>query len=328
MAANVGRTTPTGSRSRSRTRSSTRTSRLRRGQRHQTSDIQQTWGRVRPEPAKKRGGKKGKGADVAGLSRPAARATASQLIGEMAGSGYRVPPSLVRRADGQSDPADHAALRHARGRRRLDGTSKQVAEGGLGVLPGRTVSAGQRAAPRRRAGCGPLGLLTRPPDGSAAGGEAVQPAARAALPTTTVTDPERTNRLTNPFALLFNPIVAGPDARGRFAALVCWWVLLREGVGLGDVRSLQPPRPAPLSSSRSPCCRRGFTSSATRRPHGTAAPLPGVMGAGVYLVWPAFYTDVTDSYRLGRVRTGPHGPRRPVLQRDRRGRRSTGVWGG
>src|SRR3712207_1238512 len=24
------------------------------------------------------------------------------------------------------------------------------------------------------------------------------------------------------------------------------------------------------------------------------------MGAGVYLVWPAFYTDVTDSYRLGK----------------------------
>ena len=27
---------------------------------------------------------------------------------------------------------------------------------------------------------------------------------------------------------------------------------------------------------------------------------PGAMGAGIYLVWPAFYTDVTDSYRLGR----------------------------
>ena len=25
------------------------------------------------------------------------------------------------------------------------------------------------------------------------------------------------------------------------------------------------------------------------------------MGAGLYLVWPAFYTDVTDSYRLGRA---------------------------
>jgi putative peptide zinc metalloprotease protein len=27
---------------------------------------------------------------------------------------------------------------------------------------------------------------------------------------------------------------------------------------------------------------------------------PGAMGVGVYIVWPAFYTDITDSYRLGR----------------------------
>lgn len=27
---------------------------------------------------------------------------------------------------------------------------------------------------------------------------------------------------------------------------------------------------------------------------------PGEMGAGIYVVWPAFYTDVTDAYRLGR----------------------------
>ena len=27
---------------------------------------------------------------------------------------------------------------------------------------------------------------------------------------------------------------------------------------------------------------------------------PGGMGAGIYLVWPAFYTDVTDAYRLPR----------------------------
>jgi putative peptide zinc metalloprotease protein len=33
---------------------------------------------------------------------------------------------------------------------------------------------------------------------------------------------------------------------------------------------------------------------------------PGVIGAGIYLVWPAFFTNVTDSYRLsraGRLRT-------------------------
>jgi hypothetical protein len=27
---------------------------------------------------------------------------------------------------------------------------------------------------------------------------------------------------------------------------------------------------------------------------------PGAMGVGLYLVWPVFFTDVTDSYRLGR----------------------------
>jgi putative peptide zinc metalloprotease protein len=33
---------------------------------------------------------------------------------------------------------------------------------------------------------------------------------------------------------------------------------------------------------------------------------PGVMGVGIYIIWPAFYTDVTDAYRLsrgGRLRT-------------------------
>jgi len=38
--------------------------------------------------------------------------------------------------------------------------------------------------------------------------------------------------------------------------------------------------------------------------HATAARYggaePGAMGAGIYIVWPAFYTDVTDAYRLGR----------------------------
>ena len=28
---------------------------------------------------------------------------------------------------------------------------------------------------------------------------------------------------------------------------------------------------------------------------------PGVMGVGLYLVWPAFYCDVTDAYRLDRA---------------------------
>ena len=47
--------------------------------------------------------------------------------------------------------------------------------------------------------------------------------------------------------------------------------------------------------------------------HGGAR--PGVMGAGIYLVWPAFYCDVTDAYRLDRARPAAHRPRRRLLQR-------------
>src|SRR3954447_14416671 len=46
------------------------------------------------------------------------------------------------------------------------------------------------------------------------------------------------------------------------------------------------------------------TGHATAARYGGAT--PGVMGAGVYLIWPVFFTDVTDSYRLdrrGRLRT-------------------------
>ena len=63
---------------------------------------------------------------------------------------------------------------------------------------------------------------------------------------------------------------------------------------------------------------------------------PGVMGVGVYLVWPAFYCDVTDAYRLnraGRLRTDLGGVyfnaifallRRGRLLRHGRGGRAAG----
>ncbi|HEY3185540.1 MAG TPA: hypothetical protein VGJ77_22035, partial [Gaiellaceae bacterium] len=40
------------------------------------------------------------------------------------------------------------------------------------------------------------------------------------------------------------------------------------------------------------------TGHATACAYGGAR--PGVMGVGLYIVWPAFYTDVTDAYRLGK----------------------------
>ena len=58
------------------------------------------------------------------------RADGVQLIGEMAGSGYRVPPSLVRRADGQTlqlTPLLYATLAAIDGERSADEVAEAVA---------------------------------------------------------------------------------------------------------------------------------------------------------------------------------------------------------
>ena len=81
---------------------------------------------------------------------------------------------------------------------------------------------------------------------------------------------------------------------------VCWWVFLRKGLAHGRVRRIRTTRTADAGiRGHDPVGGlpriRGHAAAAR---YGGAT--PGVMGVGVYLVWPAFYTDVTDSYRLGR----------------------------
>jgi hypothetical protein len=45
---------------------------------------------------------------------------------------------------------------------------------------------------------------------------------------------------------------------------------------------------------------RGADGSEPRVRRSNPLSTPGAVGIGYYLFWPAFYTDVTDSYRLGR----------------------------
>jgi putative peptide zinc metalloprotease protein len=112
-----------------------------------------------------------------------------------------------------------------------------------------------------------------------------------------ITDPERTNRLTNPFALLFNPVVLVPMLAGF--ALVCWWVFFEKGLASATYQAFNHPGLLLLVFVVTVLSAgfHEFGHAAAARYGGAT---PGVMGAGVYLVWPAFYTDVTDSYRLGR----------------------------
>jgi putative peptide zinc metalloprotease protein len=113
----------------------------------------------------------------------------------------------------------------------------------------------------------------------------------------TVTDPERTRRLTAPFAALFHPLIVAAVIAAFLAS--CWWVLMVKGLASATHAAFANPWLLLLIFAVT-ILSAGFHefghAAAARRGGAT----PGVMGAGLYLVWPAFYTDVTDSYRLGR----------------------------
>jgi putative peptide zinc metalloprotease protein len=79
----------------------------------------------------------------------------------------------------------------------------------------------------------------------------------------------------------------------------CWWVLMVKGVASATHEAFANPAPLLLILAVT-VLSAGFHefghAAAARRGGAT----PGAMGAGLNLIWPAFYTDVTDSYRLGR----------------------------
>ena len=222
-----------------------------------------------------------------------ARVDGVQLIGEMVGSGYRTPPALVRRHDGQVlqlTPLLYLVLDAADGRR-------SCAE--IATLVGRALDRGVTEADVRTLVDGqlrPLGLLTSA-DGSEVELRRSNPLlglkARIA-----VTDPRTTHRLTDPFRVLFRPLVAAAVVIG-FVAVV-GWVFFDRGLGASAYDAFDRPHLLLLVFVVSVLSGgfHEFGHAAAARYSGAE---PGVMGAGLYLVWPAFYTDVTDSYRLGRA---------------------------
>ncbi|MDR7161562.1 hypothetical protein [Arthrobacter sp. BE255] len=220
------------------------------------------------------------------------RAEGVELIGETQGSGYREPPSLVRRSDGQAIQLTrllYLVLEAVDGQRTIEQIAA-CASAGFGKLVSednvRTLATSQLL---------PLGLLQLA-DGS-------QPEVRKADPLLgmrlryTVTDPERTRRLTAPFAVLFNPIIVAAVCAAFIA--VCWWVLMVKGLASATHDAFANPALVLLVLAVT-VLSAGFHefghAAAARRGGAT----PGAMGAGLYLIWPAFFTDVTDSYRLGR----------------------------
>ena len=221
-----------------------------------------------------------------------ARADDLALLGTMVGSGYRTPPALVRRGDGQTlqlTPLLYLVLDAIDGRRDYAEIAARVREVMRRDVTEDVVATVVDQHLR------PMGLL-KLADGS-------EPALRRSNPLLglrlrfAVTDPRATRRLTDPFGVLFWPALVLVVVLGFLA--VTWWVFFHQGLGPAAYDAFQRPHLLLLVFVVTVLSGgfHEFGHAAAARYGGAD---PGVIGAGLYLVWPAFYTDVTDSYRLGR----------------------------
>jgi len=221
-----------------------------------------------------------------------ARPDGLELIGEMEGSGYRTPPSLVRRHDGQTLQVTsllYAVLEAIDGRRGYAEIAQLVSG-----RTGRSIAASDVEALVDRQ-LRPLGLLLQA-DGTA-------PRLKRSNPLTglrlkfAITDPALTRRLTAPFTVLFHWWVWLPMV--LVFGWVVWWLLMERGLASATYQAFAKPELLLLVVAVTVLSAgfHEFGHAAAARRGGAQ---PGAMGGGLYLLWPAFYTDVTDTYRLGR----------------------------
>ena len=236
-------------------------------------------------------------ADAPGLAGPPRLAEGVELLGEYQGSGYSQPPSLVRRADGQV--IQMSALLY-RVTCRIDGSRDPAAIAALvsGDL-GRSLTADQ-VRYLITAKLLPLGII------AAEGAPAAPPKANPlfALRGRGTLLPGRT---ANAAGVLLRPLFRWPVVVAVVASVVAmdYWLFVAHGLAGGLQQVLRDPADLLIVLGLS-------LVSAVFHECGHAAGCryggarPGVIGVGIYLVWPSFFTNVTDSYRLsraGRLRT-------------------------
>src|SRR5919202_4433963 len=219
-----------------------------------------------------------------------------ELLGEYGGSGYKEPPYLVRRADGQTLQLSRLAYAVAEGcdgRTDADEIARRASES-LG---------------RRLTGEQVVFLVEQKlrPVGSVAGDAPTELRREHGVLALRIRTAVVPPRVVQTVARMLMPIFASPVV----GAVVAWLLVLDAWLffhgGLHGVAQALLARPVLLLAvlglalvgtvlhecGHAAACRFGGAR-------------PGAMGVGFYLVWPAFYTDVTDAYRLdrrGRLRT-------------------------
>jgi putative peptide zinc metalloprotease protein len=221
-----------------------------------------------------------------------------ELIGEYEGSGFKDPPSLVRRPDGQIlqfPPLLFELLRALDGQRDLEEIAAVVSD-----------------RVQRRLEPDDIRFLLdeklRP--------QAIVAATDGTSPRLERQDPFLAFRYrlgvisegtSGRFGAAFRPLFLPPVLLLVTAGLVLadWWLFFDRGVAQALRQTLYHPGLfLPLLAAVVVCAAFHEIGHATACRYGGAR--PGQMGCGLYLAWPAFYTDVSDAYRLnrrGRLRT-------------------------
>ncbi|MDQ1641891.1 MAG: putative peptide zinc metalloprotease protein [Actinomycetota bacterium] len=220
------------------------------------------------------------------------------LLGEYASSGYEDPPHLARRPDGtviQLHPLVFAVAESMDGDRDLDAIAADAAERTGAGLDAANV---ERIIDTKLRSTG----LATTADG--ADPEIAPSDPFLALKMRAGFVPER---VVNAITRLFRPLFATWVVALVLVALAAFdvWLFFVHGIGQSTRSTVYHPHLFLVVLGL-------MLASAAFHETGHASGLaasggrPGKMGAGVYIAWPAFYTDVTDAYRLprsGRLRT-------------------------
>jgi putative peptide zinc metalloprotease protein len=214
-----------------------------------------------------------------------------ELLGAQQDSGYRQPPSLVRRGDGQVIQMSPLLYQVTC---RIDGSRDAAAIAELvSAEIGRSLTADQ-VRHLITAKLVPLGIVA----GQAAPSALPTASPLLALRLRGTLLPESA---TNAVAALLRPLLRWPVVVAVVASIaaVDYWLFAVRGLGAGLQEVLRDPATllavvglTVISAAFHECGHATGCRSGGAR--------PGVIGVGLYLLWPSFFTNVTDSYRLGR----------------------------
>lgn len=221
-----------------------------------------------------------------------------ELLGKFKGSGFREPQYLVRRADGQVIQLSgllYAVLQRADGGRDLEAIAEAVR---------RDTGRGVRAEHVRflvEQKLRPLGVLVGSEESTS------KPKRADPLLALKFRFPLMPSRAvqwvaTQCGALFLPPVVA---LEVVFALAFAVWLFFVHGIGDPLLALVYHPSFILITAGLTMLSALFHEiGHATACRYGGAK--PGVVGAGVYFIWPVFYTRVTDAYRLdrrGRLRT-------------------------